>query len=98
MKEYKYKVSLDTSFGKKSGIMLFDIEGEDVNGILKIMQHENLFHGHILNEKCHITGNLKTLIHTFHYEADGTVTVNEISFVLVTNKHRFILTGGAEIE
>lgn len=98
MKEYKYTVTLETFFGDKTGTMLFDVEDDSVKGILKIMQHENPFHGHISKEECHIIGSLKTLINTVHYEADGTVSENGISFILVTNKHRLLLTGGAENE
>lgn len=100
MKEYKYAVTLETFFRNKTGTMILNVaEGENnVEGVLKIMEHENPFHGHISGEDCHISGSLKTLVNTVHYEADGTVNEKGVSFVLVTHKHRLLLTGGAENE
>ncbi len=96
MKEYRYNVTLETFFGNKTGTMIVNAEGETVEGVLKIMQYENPFHGHIFKESCHIAGSLKTLTNTVYYEADGTVTEKNVSFVLVTSKHRLLLSGGAE--
>lgn len=95
MKSNTYTVTLETPVGIKKGTMTFEKEGSSISGVLSIMKERNPFSGTICGASCHIIGSLKTLVNTIPYEADGTITDEMLSFVILTDKHRLMLCGGA---
>ena len=72
MSELQYEIALETPLGPRKGRLLLTVAENTCTGILEVMRERNPVTGTISKDgQCHLTGNIRTLLHSRAFTADG---------------------------
>ncbi|MGN1192489.1 MAG: hypothetical protein ACI4S0_07425 [Dorea sp.] len=96
MPEYRYDIMLETQLGDKSGELMFQIDGNSIEGVCTVLGFSVPCRG-MIDQKgnCTLTGQIKTFMTTYDYIGAGYVDHDRVDLVLNSGKKRFYLTGTA---
>lgn len=88
----QYVVALKTNMGKKNGTLSFNCDTGE--GFLDIMSNKMPLNGQMgENGECHLQGELKTLMRTIPFIADGIADENSIELTMRGEHDTFTLSG-----
>lgn len=94
VKKYQYKIVLAAPIGDRKGFAAVEIFGNQIEGNLAVMNHDNHFCGKRKNDDTfEIAGCIRTLTGIVDYHGSGFLGENGISFLLETERQKMILSG-----
>lgn len=90
----QFSVLLHTPLGQRSGSLEIHVNGDQLNGILHILNRSEPFSGRIDAEgNCCFNGQLVTLTRAIPYQANGQLTKDAIALTLMGDTGQYRLTG-----
>lgn len=93
-KKYQYSILLSAPIGDRKGFVIVKIFGNQIEGNLAVMSHDNHFCGKRKNDGTfEIAGCIRTLAGIVDYHGSGFLDENGLSFLLETERQKMILTG-----
>lgn len=94
MNEEKYDLILKTPMGAKKGELIFEIDGDQLNGKIIVKGEENPFsNGTIRDNNFSFSGVLKSSVGKMEYEATGQVDGDTLRGEAKAKKGTIQLTG-----
>lgn len=94
IKKYQYRIVLAAPIGDRKGFATVKIFGNQIEGNLAVMNHDNHFCGKRKNDGIfEIAGCIRTLTEIVDYHGSGFLDENGLSFLLETGCQKMILTG-----
>lgn len=92
-----YNIVLRTPIGPRYGTMEIHGDCGKVAGFLNVLMGKNRFQGVMDEEnRCEISGQLKTLMRTVFYSAAGKVNRDSVSMTMYTEKGMLEMTGTSQ--
>ena len=94
MPEYLYDVALSTPLGIRRGTMKMLISGEQADGWLRLLGHQEPFYGRVMSDgSCDLYGKIITFMRSIEYTAQGSVNSNQLHLELQSKQNHFALNG-----
>ena len=84
---YQYSVNMTVPLGKRNGGLDIHIDKNVVKGFLTMFTETlPILHGSCERNEIKFSGKMKTLLNTFSYTAEGTVSETEINLMFHTER------------
>ena len=94
MKEYIYDVILHTEIGERIGSAAVRIHENQVSGILTLLNRTEHFKGSVAQDgTCRLSGKMISLMREIPFEAQGSITAQNMELTLYAARGSYTLTG-----
>ena len=94
MREYIYDVILHTEIGERIGSAVVRIHENKVSGILTLLNRTEHFTGSVAQDgTCRLSGKLISLMREIPFEAQGSITAQDLELTLYAARGSYTLTG-----
>lgn len=91
---YQYAIEMQVPIGSRNGRIILEIYDEIISGTLTLFRQTlPIRAGKCIGNQVHFTGDMKTLLYTLPYQAEGTISNVSTELVFHTEKGRFPATG-----
>ena len=94
-----YRIVMRAPLGNRSGKLTLCIDGDELSGIIEILGHCNEFHhGTLRAGHCQFAGEIKTLLRSISYSAEGCVGQGSVSLQMHTKRDVLPVSGQLDTE
>ena len=94
MERYRYDVIAEMPLGTRQGALTLDIQDGRCSGVLELLRFCNMVSGRITGDgQCTLAGELKTLLHSRPFTAEGSCGAERAELTLQCGRVRCLLHG-----
>lgn len=91
---YRYDLEMSTPLGKRRGSLELMVWGNGLNGYLTMFTRTvPIRSGQRFGQRIYFDGDMKTMMKTLPYEAEGTVSNSGVDLLISTEQGAYPVTG-----